>query len=117
MDAAKTWRADRIVAEVNQGGDMVEAVLRQQDPLLAYRSVHATRGKVVRAEPVAALYEQGRVRHLKGLHELEGQMMNVTLTGFEGKGSPDRVDALVWALTDLMIEPVAKFKRPQIRRL
>ena len=117
VDAAKTWQADRVVAEVNQGGDMVEAVLRQQAPMLSYRSVHATRGKIVRAEPVAALYEQGRVRHVKGLRELESQMTEMTLQGYEGKGSPDRVDALVWALTDLMIDPVAKFKRPQVRRL
>jgi phage terminase large subunit-like protein len=116
-DAAKTWQADRVVAEVNQGGDMVEAVLRQQAPMVPYRSVHATRGKIVRAEPVAALYEQGRVRHAKGLRTLENQMTEMTLSGFEGKGSPDRVDALVWALTDLMIDPVKNFKRPQIRRL
>ena len=116
-DAAKAWQADRVVAEINQGGDMVEAVLRQQAPLLSYRGVHATRGKIVRAEPVAALYEQGRVKHLKGLQDLESQMGEMTLMGFEGKGSPDRVDALVWALTDLMIDPVAKFKRPQVRRL
>lgn len=116
-DTAVNWRADRVVAETNQGGDMVETVLRQQAPMLSYRGVHATRGKVVRAEPVAALYEQGRVRHLPGLRHLEQQMSEVTLTGFEGKGSPDRVDALVWALTDLMIEPAARFKRPQVRRL
>jgi phage terminase large subunit-like protein len=115
--AAVNWQADRVVAEVNQGGEMVEAVLRQQDPLISYRSVHATRGKIVRAEPVAALYEQGRVFHLGGLRELETQMSEMTLTGYEGKGSPDRVDALVWALTDLMIDPAAKFQRPQVRRL
>lgn len=117
VDAARTWQADRVVAEVNQGGDMVETVLRQQDPLLSYRGVHASRGKSVRAEPVAALYEQGRVFHLPGLRELEAQMGEMTIVGFEGKGSPDRVDALVWALTDLMIDPAAAFRRPQIRRL
>lgn len=117
VDAARTWQADRVVAEVNQGGDMVETVLRQQDPLLSYRGVHASRGKSVRAEPVAALYEQGRVFHLPGLRELEAQMGEMTVIGFEGKGSPDRVDALVWALTDLMIDPAAAFRRPQIRRL
>ncbi|WGI20843.1 terminase family protein [Amylibacter sp. IMCC11727] len=116
-DTAKTWQADRVVAEVNQGGDMVEAVLRQQAPMLAYRAVHATRGKTVRAEPVAALYEQGRVCHAKGLRTLEDQMAEMTLTGFAGKGSPDRVDALVWALTDLMIDPAASFTMPRIKRL
>lgn len=117
VEAARSWQADRVVAEVNQGGDMVESVLRQQDPLLPYRGVHATRGKTVRAEPVAALYEQGRVFHASGLQALEAQMGDMTLLGYEGKGSPDRVDALVWALTDLMIDPAASFQRPQIRRL
>ncbi len=109
--------ADRLVAEVNQGGDMVEAVLRQIDPLVAYRSVHASRGKVARAEPVAALYEQERVFHARGLGALEDQMCQMTTQGFEGKGSPDRVDALVWALHDLMIEPSAKWRNPKIRGL
>jgi len=113
----QTWRADRVVAEVNQGGEMVEAVLRQQAPMLPVKSVHATRGKTVRAEPIAALYEQGRVFHVPNLRALEEQMAEMTLTGFEGKGSPDRVDALVWALTDLMIDPAAQYVRPQVRRL
>lgn len=109
--------ADRLVAEVNQGGDMVEAVVRGVDPLVPYRSVHATKGKVARAEPIAALYEQGRVSHVRGLSALEDQMAQMTTRGFEGKGSPDRVDALVWALYDLMIEPAAKWRNPSIRRL
>mgnify|MGYP002062694791 CR=1 FL=1 len=109
--------ADRLVAEVNQGGDMVEAVIRQIDPLVSYRSVHASKGKVARAEPVAALYEQGRVCHIRGLGDLEDQMCQMTTAGFAGKGSPDRVDALVWALHDLMIEPAAKWRNPSIRRL
>ena len=109
--------ADRLVAEVNQGGDMVEAVLRQVDPLVSYRSVHASKGKVARAEPVAALYEQGRVSHVRGLAALEDQMTQMAASGFAGKGSPDRVDALVWALQDLMIEPAAKWKNPKIRGL
>ncbi len=111
------YGADRLVAETNQGGGMVESVLRQVDPLVPFRGVHASRGKVARAEPVAALYEQGRVRHLRGLGTLEEQMCQMTVHGFEGKGSPDRVDALVWALTDLMIEPAAKWRRPQVRAL
>lgn len=116
-ETAREFEADRVVAEVNQGGDMVETVLRQQDPMMAYRGVHATRGKAVRAEPVAALYEQGRVFHAPDLAVLEAQMCEMTLTGFEGKGSPDRVDALVWAITDLMIDPGSGYQRPQVRRL
>jgi len=117
IDARDRWDADRLVAEVNQGGDLVEEVVRGIDPMVPYSAVRATRGKIVRAEPVAALYEQGRVSHLRGLGELEDQMCRMTARGFDGKGSPDRVDALVWALHDLMIAPVAKFRRPQIRAL
>ncbi|WP_371036805.1 DNA-packaging protein [Rhodosalinus sp. FB01] len=115
--AMERWRAERLVAEVNQGGAMVEAVIRQVDPLVPIRSVHATRGKVARAEPVAALYEQGRVRHLRGLARLEDQMCRMTAHGFEGSGSPDRVDALVWALHELMILPAAGWRRPRMREL
>jgi len=113
--AMEQWGAERLVAEVNQGGDLVEQVIRQVDPLVPFRSVHASRGKVARAEPVAALYEQGRVHHLRGLGVLEDQMCAMTARGFEGKGSPDRVDALVWALTDLIVEPGAKWRRPSVR--
>jgi phage terminase large subunit-like protein len=84
---------------------------------VSYRSVHASKGKVARAEPVAALYEQGRVSHVRGLSVLEDQMAQMTSAGFEGKGSPDRVDALVWALYDLMIEPASKWRNPSIRGL
>jgi phage terminase large subunit-like protein len=109
--------ADRLVAEVNQGGDLVETVLRQVDPMVPYRKVHASRGKVARAEPVAALYEQGRVRHVSGLDALEDQMCRMGPRGYEGKGSPDRVDALVWALTEVMIEGAATARRPSVRSL
>lgn len=109
--------ADRLVAEVNQGGDLVRTVLNQIDPLLPFRAVRAQIGKAARAEPVAALYEQGRVHHLRGLGALEDQMCRMTLRGYDGKGSPDRVDALVWALTELMIEPAGEFRRPGIRTL
>ncbi len=115
--AYEDFEADCVVAEVNMGGEMVEAVVRQQNPLIPYRAVRATRGKVARAEPVSALYEQQRVHHVGGFKKLEDQMSQVTQTGFQGKGSPDRVDALVWALTDLMIEPAASFRNPQIRTL
>jgi len=109
--------AERLVAEVNQGGDLVESVVRQVDPLVPYRAVRASRGKAARAEPVAALYEQGRVAHLRDLGALEDQMALMTSRGFEGRGSPDRVDALVWALTELMLVPAAQWRRPRLRGL
>jgi len=115
LAAARRHGADRIVAEVNMGGHMVEAVLRTVDAFMPYRAVHATRGKACRAEPVAALYEQGRVHHLRGLEALEDQMCRMTRTGYAGKGSPDRVDALVWALTDLMIDAAAHLRDPRVR--
>ncbi|MDW4496822.1 terminase family protein [Sulfitobacter sp. D35] len=115
--AMEQYGADRLVAEVNQGGQMVGEVVRQVDPLVPFKAVHASRGKVARAEPVAALYEQGRVSHLRGLGTLEDQMCRMTTTGYEGDGSPDRVDALVWALHELMIEPAAKWRAPRVRSL
>ncbi len=108
--------ADRIVAEVNQGGDLVEEMVRQVDGTLSYQAVHARRGKAVRAEPVAALYEQHRVAHAKGLGDLEAEMLLMLRSGYAGRGSPDRMDALVWALTDLMLRRDATGK-PQIRTL
>lgn len=95
-------KADRIVAEKNFGGAMVESVIRTADRNVPIRMVTASRGKSVRAEPVAALYEQGRVLHAHGLDQLEDQMLQMTSTGFVGEGSPDRLDAMVWAITDLM---------------
>ncbi len=109
--------ADRMVAEVNQGGAMVETIVRSIDPSVSYRAVHATRGKAMRAEPVAALYEQGRVRHALGLGELEDEMCQMRAQGYGGTGSPDRVDALVWALTDLFLEPAKRWRAPHIRTL
>jgi predicted phage terminase large subunit-like protein len=100
--AITLWRshaADALVCEVNQGGDMVRATLGTVDPNVPVRSVRATKGKRLRAEPIAALYEQGRVRHAKPLQALEDQM--VGFTGDPSEGSPDRLDALVWALTEL----------------
>jgi phage terminase large subunit-like protein len=102
-------RADRVIGEVNNGGDMVEAMLRMVDPNVPFRAVRASRGKAARAEPVAALYEQGRMHHLGALPRLEDQMcaftpdFDRTAAGY----SPDRVDALVWAVTELLIEPHA----------
>ncbi len=109
--------AERIVAEVNQGGNLVAEVLRQIDPLVPFRAVHASRGKAARAEPVAALYEQGRVFHAARLGALEDQMMQMTAQGYRGAGSPDRVDALVWAVQDLMLGPAAQYARPMVRTL
>lgn len=99
--------ADCIVAERNFGGAMVESNIRTASPRgrnAKVKMVTASRGKTVRAEPVAALYEQGRVLHMPGLTELEDQMMQMTGSGFVGEGSPDRLDAAVWALTELMGE-------------
>jgi phage terminase large subunit-like protein len=115
LDAMARHGADRLVAEVNQGGDLVETVIRQLDPLVPYRAVTATRGKVVRAEPIAALYEQGRVAHRPGLEMLEAQMCKMSRQGYQDKCSPDRVDALVWALTELMVSPGPKRAEPTIR--
>ncbi len=115
--AADRHGAERLVAEVNQGGDLVESVIRQMDALVPFRAVRAARGKAARAEPVAALYEQGRVAHLRGLGLLEDQMCRMTLRGYEGRGSPDRLDALVWALTELMIGPAQAWRRPRVRPL
>ena len=94
------YKADRIITEVNQGGDMVRSVLSSVRANLPITEVRATRGKYVRAEPVASLYEQGRVKHKKPMPILEEQMTN--FTGASSDSSPDRLDALVWALTDLM---------------
>lgn len=117
LDAMERHGAEQLVAEVNQGGDLVTSVLRQVDPLVPVKQVRAARGKVARAEPVAALYEQGRVKHLPGLVALEEQMALMTAQGFRGTGSPDRVDALVWALHEAMIEPAARWRRPRMRVL
>jgi phage terminase large subunit-like protein len=100
VGAYRRWRADRIVAEVNQGGAMVESTIRTVDPSASLRLVHASRGKIVRAEPVSALYEQRRVHHVGGFYELEDQLCSFAPGS---KDSPDRLDALVYAITDLMI--------------
>lgn len=111
------WDADRVVAEGNQGGDMIEAVLRQVAPTVSYRKVTARQGKSARAEPVAALYEQGRVRHRRGLGALEDQMCRMSVTGYAGRGSPDRVDALVWALWAALLDPAVARAGPRMRQL
>lgn len=104
-DAAREWAVDRVVAEANQGGAMVESVLRAADQALPVKLVHARRGKVARAEPIAALYAAGRVRHVGMFARLEDQLCGMLAGGtFAGPGrSPDRADALVWAMTELLM--------------
>ena len=103
VKAFHEFGADRIVAEVNQGGDLVEEVIRQVEPSVPVRKVRATRGKWVRAEPVAALYERGLVSHVGSFPALEDQLCDFGPQGLSSGRSPDRLDALVWALTDLML--------------
>lgn len=106
-------QADLLVAEVNQGGDMVRAVLREVDPSAPLKTVHATRGKFLRAEPVAAMYQQGRVKHVDPPPQaLEDQMCDFGVDGLSDGRSPDRLDALVWAVTELTARAL---REPRIR--
>jgi len=98
VDAYHRHKADRIIGETNNGGDMIELLLRQVDGTVSFKKVTATRGKLVRAEPIASLYEQNRVFHVKPFPELEDQLCSYTI---DSKDSPDRMDALVWAMTEL----------------
>ena len=102
-EAYAHYKADRIVAERNFGGAMVEAVIKAVDKKLPVTLVTASRGKVARAEPIAALYEQGRVSHVGSFAQLEDQICSMTPSGYMGDNSPDRADALVWALSELML--------------
>jgi phage terminase large subunit-like protein len=115
--AVDRWNADKLIAEANQGGKLVESVIRTVDSLVPLKLVHASDGKSARAEPVAALYEQGRVAHVAGLGALEDQMMRMTGVGYQGRGSPDRMDALVWAITELILEPGRTLRHPRVRSL
>lgn len=99
VTAYHKYGADRIVAETNQGGDLVEHTIRNVDRSVAYKKVTASRGKVLRAEPIAALYEQGKAHHVGAFPYLEDQMCQWE----QGQASPDRLDALVWSLTELTI--------------
>lgn len=101
VEAYWRYKADRVVAEVNKGGDLVERILRAIDGSISYKAVRATRGKATRAEPIAALYEQQRVFHVRPLRDLETQIC-AYIPGVTGK-SPDRLDAMVWAVTDLLL--------------
>lgn len=110
----KEHQADCIIAEVNQGGDMVTAVLRTIDASVPVKEVRASRGKWLRAEPVAALYAQGRVIHARRLPQLEDEMCDFGLDGLSQGRSPDRLDALVWALTELLL---GRATLPRVRKL
>ncbi len=110
--ALDRWQADRIVPERNNGGEMVEYTIRTVRPNAPVKPVHASRGKVARAEPVAALYEQGKVSHVGMFPALEDQM--ASYVPHTAARSPDRMDALVWALTDLMVAPASGLVIPHI---
>ena len=107
-------QADALVVEVNQGGEMASSVIREVDPGVPVTSVRATRGKFLRAEPVAVLYAQGRVRHAGVFSALEDELCDFGPGGLSSNRSPDRLDALVWALTHLMLQPKAE---PRVRVL
>ncbi|MEM7214850.1 MAG: terminase family protein [Pseudomonadota bacterium] len=106
--------ADLVVAEANQGGEMVRSVLHTEDKSIPVRTVHARRSKWLRAEPVAMLYEQGRVRHAGRFPELEDQMCAIGVDGLANGVSPDRVDALVWAISELALQTRGQ---PRVRKL
>ena len=108
-------QADALVAEVNQGGEMVASVIAQVDANVPVTSVRATRGKYLRAAPVAQLYEQGRVRHVGAFPALEDELCAFGPAGLAGGGSPDRLDALVWAVTELALKPAPA--QPRLRRV
>lgn len=101
-----TWKGDRVIGEVNNGGDLVEVNLRTVDRAIPFRAVHASRGKAIRAEPIAALYEQGKVHHVGTFPQLEDQMCEWV----PGEKSPDRMDALVWAMTELSGNTVGRIR-------
>ena len=115
--AALAWGADRVVAEKNQGGHMVESVLRAADEALPLKLVHAAEGKALRAEPVAALFERGKAKLAGAFPELEDEMAGLSYGGgYEGPGTgPDRVDAMVWAMAELMLARAPA--EPRLRRL
>lgn len=107
-------QADALVVETNQGGEMATGVIREVDPSVPVASVRATRGKYLRAEPVSVLYAQGRVRHVGALPELEDELCDFGPGGLSTGRSPDRMDALVWALTELMLR---ERREPRVRML
>jgi phage terminase large subunit-like protein len=113
--AAEIWEAERVVVETNQGGEMVESVLRSVDSALPVKPVRARFGKAKRAEPVSALFARGKARFAGSFPELEDELCGMTGAGYEGPGrSPDRADAMVWAMAELML---GREREPSIRRL
>jgi len=108
------FKADRVVAETNFGGDMVRHVIKTADPSVPFKAVSASRGKVARAEPISSIYEEGKVSHAGSHPDLEDQLCAMTTKGFIGEGSPDRADALVWALTELSAKSA---REPSVRSL
>jgi phage terminase large subunit-like protein len=114
VDAARLYDAGRVVAEKNQGGEMIEAVLRAVDADLPIRLVHAGPSKAARAEPIALRFETKRARLGGHFPELEDQLCALTWQGYQGAGSPDRADAMVWAMTELFDKVRAP---PRIRTL
>ena len=110
VDAWERNEGDRVVGENNFGGDMVRATIQAVNPNVPFRAVRATRGKVVRAEPISALYHMGKIHHVGSFPELEDQMCAMLTSGYSGLKSPDRVDALVWALTDLFPSITSQMK-------
>jgi phage terminase large subunit-like protein len=111
----RKWEADKIVAEKNQGGEMVASVIKAVDRSLSPKLVHASRGKIIRAEPISSLYEQNRVHHVGRHDKLEDQMCTFSIDTVRGNGmgSPDRVDALVWGLTELFGKLTGRRKSEQ----
>ena len=105
--------ADAIVVEINQGGDMVKHTIRSIRPDVRVIEVRATRGKHVRAEPISALYSIGKISHVGSFPQLEAQMCLMTAAGYEGEGSPDRVDALVWAFIELFPRLTQRINDPR----
>lgn len=116
VNAYERHSADVIVGEVNYGGAMVEHTIRAAGKRVAYRSVTATRGKVVRAEPISVLYEQGKVRHVGQFTALEDELCAFTTSGYVGNGSPNRADAVVWALTELFPGLTREKREPKPKR-
>jgi phage terminase large subunit-like protein len=112
VEAYRNWNADRIIGETNNGGEMIETVIRMVDSKVAYKAVHASRGKITRAEPISALYEQNKCHHVGFFPQLEDQMCDYDPK--TAKYSPDRMDSLVWGFTELMTDAAPEFK---IRRL
>ena len=118
VEAFKRHKADSIIGEVNYGGDMVRAIIQSKNPNIPYKEVRASRGKVVRAEPISSLYHQGKVHHIGHFAEIEDQLCNMTQSGYTGLRSPDRADAVIWGITelfpDMTTQAQEKFKPPTV---